>query len=35
MVLKLMQQGAEALSLLDDVLERFLKRQVKRGAGDP
>ena len=29
-VLKLMQQGAEALNLLDDVLERFLKRHVER-----
>jgi hypothetical protein len=31
-LLKLLQQGAEALNLLDDVLERFLKRRTEESS---
>jgi hypothetical protein len=33
-VLRLMQQGAEALNTLDDVLECFLKRRTEGAAND-
>jgi hypothetical protein len=33
-VLRLMQQGAEALNTLDDVLERFLKRRSEEDSAN-